>query len=92
MVVSLSQYKYGNRNCCCASANELNVDRKEFKCKTRTLPRRLNQDAIIDQVDNLRNSLDIINDLLEEISGLSCDVRDEISDLESFVAELEAQL
>lgn len=48
-----------------------------------------NLDTIADEVAYLRERLDVINDLLEEISELSTSVREELGEIENSVTVLE---
>jgi hypothetical protein len=82
VVVSLSQYKYGNKN---TSANAPNVYR-------RVLAPRLSHEAVSEEVANIRNSIDNVNDILLDISELSVQVQQELEGLEESLVNLEAQL
>lgn len=97
MVVSLSRYKYGKQSCCggccCTSANDPEVKR---------VRKTLDHSSIVREVEYVRERLDVIEGLLEdiadksaavlssldEISELSVSVREEIGEIENSVTVL----
>ena len=53
---------------------------------------RLNREEVVEGVAQLRSSIDLINDLLLDISELSVQVQDELYELECSIENLESQL
>jgi len=87
VVIILSRYKYGKKsiNRECAKA----ISDADYKCFKRAVQKNQNLDTIADEVACLRERLDVINDLLEEISELSTSVREELGEIENSVTVLE---
>lgn len=79
MVVNLSRYKYKNNT----SANAPNVNRRV---------RNLSHEAVSEEVASIRESIDLINEFLLDISELSGQVQDELETLEESLVNLEEQL
>ena len=79
----MSKFKYGK-----ILPNEPRVvGREVYKAKSR-----LNREDVVEGVAQLRSSIDLINDLLQDISLLSGQVQDELYDLECSIENLESQL
>jgi hypothetical protein len=84
VVVSLSKFKYGK-----ILPNEPRVVGRAMFEKAKP---RLNREDVVEGVAKLRSSIDLINDLLLDISELSVQVQDELYELECSIENLESQL
>ena len=82
MVVSLSKFKYGK-----ILPNEPRVLGRE-----KARPKKVVDEDVVEEVARLRSSIDLIHELLEDISDLSTQVTDELYEVECSIENLEAQL